>query len=106
MGKFRYFEEPVYANLLLQEWQIEMEADRSAGIDRLEKLCQQGHMKRRDGKFIGGFWGKSIINIIVLAHIFSVPHNFIGVFGSTLNVNEMSGNMIRDRLFYCQRPIN
>ncbi|CAI4229145.1 unnamed protein product [Auanema sp. JU1783] len=43
-----YFPEPVYANLLLQQWQIEHEADRSEGIARLEMLCRQGHLGNRN----------------------------------------------------------
>ncbi|CAB3402748.1 unnamed protein product [Caenorhabditis bovis] len=40
----RYFVEPLYANLMLQQWQIEQEFDRTAGILRLEQLCRQGHL--------------------------------------------------------------
>ncbi|EGT33722.1 hypothetical protein CAEBREN_32149 [Caenorhabditis brenneri] len=41
----RYFMEPVYMNILLQQWQIAQEGDRSEGISRLEQLCRQKHMQ-------------------------------------------------------------
>ncbi|CAD6185802.1 unnamed protein product [Caenorhabditis auriculariae] len=43
----RYFAEPLYANLLLQQWQIEQEPDREVGISRLERLCRQGHLRQQ-----------------------------------------------------------
>ena len=41
----RYFAETIYMNILLQQWQIAQEDDRSIGINRLEQLCRQKHMQ-------------------------------------------------------------
>ncbi|PIC38692.1 hypothetical protein B9Z55_010615 [Caenorhabditis nigoni] len=41
----KFFAEPLYMNILLQQWQIAQEGDRSVGIDRLEQLCRQKHMQ-------------------------------------------------------------
>lgn len=43
-----YFAEPVYANLLLQHWQIEQEECRASGIRRLENMCREGYLTRED----------------------------------------------------------
>ncbi|KAK5978529.1 hypothetical protein GCK32_020842 [Trichostrongylus colubriformis] len=44
-----YFVQPVYANLLLQQWQIEQETcGREDGIARLEALCCQRIARRFD----------------------------------------------------------
>lgn len=41
----KYFAETIYMNILLQQWQIAQEDDRSIGINRLEQLCRQKHMQ-------------------------------------------------------------
>ncbi|CAI5444719.1 unnamed protein product [Caenorhabditis angaria] len=41
----RFFAEPLYANLMLQQWQLQQEEDRKVGINRLEILCRQGYMQ-------------------------------------------------------------
>lgn len=44
-----YFVQPVYANLLLQQWQIDQEScGREDGIARLESLCCQRAARRHD----------------------------------------------------------
>ncbi|EPB77465.1 Tubulin-tyrosine ligase family protein [Ancylostoma ceylanicum] len=44
-----YFVQPVYANLMLQQWQIEQEAcGREDGISRLESLCRQWFLRNRE----------------------------------------------------------
>uniref|UniRef100_A0A1I7X7B9 Transcriptional regulator n=1 Tax=Heterorhabditis bacteriophora TaxID=37862 RepID=A0A1I7X7B9_HETBA len=40
--KSDYFVEPVYANLMLQQWQLEQHEDRRVGITRLEQLIRLG----------------------------------------------------------------
>ena len=32
-------------NILLQQWQVAQEDDRSIGVNRLEQLCRQKHMQ-------------------------------------------------------------
>ncbi|CAI2347509.1 unnamed protein product [Caenorhabditis sp. 36 PRJEB53466] len=41
----KYFAEPLYMNILLQQWQMAQQHDRTAGIQKLEQLCRQNHMK-------------------------------------------------------------
>ncbi|ETN68370.1 Tubulin-tyrosine ligase family protein [Necator americanus] len=44
-----YFVQPVYANLMLQQWQIEQEAcGREDGISRLESLCRQWFLRKSE----------------------------------------------------------
>ncbi|KAK6743388.1 hypothetical protein RB195_010568 [Necator americanus] len=48
-GIICYFVQPVYANLMLQQWQIEQEAcGREDGISRLESLCRQWFLRKSE----------------------------------------------------------
>ncbi|EFO91102.1 hypothetical protein CRE_30399 [Caenorhabditis remanei] len=41
----KYFAEPIYMNILLQQWQVAQEDDRSIGVNGLDQLCRQKHMQ-------------------------------------------------------------
>ncbi|VDM45226.1 unnamed protein product [Toxocara canis] len=48
VGYMKYYNEPIYSNLLLMQWQLEqVDSDRQKGIQLLEEICRRGeHMSQ------------------------------------------------------------